>query len=124
MKIEGEPSRHKRFRVEREAHGSSVLASFDVFEEAIGDVSAAEAIGSMSSAMCGRSFGLSAVWRGSRIESLSVRIAVAAPSPIRSASLSRLEAARGTLRNADDHVAEAPAPAGELVDDVIPEDLK
>jgi hypothetical protein len=35
VKVEGEPSQHKRFRVRRDVDGSETLASFDTLEEAI-----------------------------------------------------------------------------------------
>jgi hypothetical protein len=38
MKIEGDPSPHKRFRITRDAQGTDILASFDVLDEAIANV--------------------------------------------------------------------------------------
>jgi hypothetical protein len=35
VKVEGEPSPHKRFRIRRDVDGSEILASFDTLEEAI-----------------------------------------------------------------------------------------
>jgi hypothetical protein len=35
VKVEGESSPHKRFRIRRDVDGSEILASFDTLEEAI-----------------------------------------------------------------------------------------